>query len=133
MQTGFLVVSNRPLAERMVETGGAPGKNAKVFISNSRKDHSFAEELLAGLEVGNFEPFLDRHDIAAGEAWEERLGNLIHSADVVVFVVSPHSVASERCGWEIDKAESLAKRLLPVVWRPLPESQAPKRLARLNW
>jgi len=28
-----------------------------------------------------FEPYLDRHDIAAGEDWEARLGRLIEAAD----------------------------------------------------
>ena len=50
----------------------------KVFISYSRRDSSdFAEELVAGLELTGFAPFLDRHDIAAGEDWEARLGGLI--------------------------------------------------------
>ena len=38
------------------------GERLKVFISYSRKDSaSFSNELLAGLEVGGFAPFLDRH------------------------------------------------------------------------
>ena len=49
----------------------------KVFISYSRRDSGeFAEELLAGLELAGFAAFLDRHDIAAGEEWEARLGAL---------------------------------------------------------
>ena len=65
----------------------------KVFISYSRKDSAeFADELLAGLEVAGFEPFLDRHDIVPGEPWEARLGGLIEQSDTVVFVVSPEAV-----------------------------------------
>jgi hypothetical protein len=60
------------------------GERLKVFISYSRKDSaSFADELLAGLEVGGFAPFLDRHDIAAGEDWEARLDGLIAQSDTV--------------------------------------------------
>ena len=45
----------------------------KVFISYSRKDSvAFADELVFGLELVGFAPFLDRHDIAAGEDWEAR-------------------------------------------------------------
>ena len=51
----------------------------------------------SGLEDRGFAPFLDRHDIAAGEDWEARLGGLIAQADTVVFVVSPEAVKSERC------------------------------------
>ena len=88
----------------------------KVFISYSRKDCSdFAEELVAGLELAGFAPFLDRHDIAAGEDWENRLGGLIQEADSVVFVISPEAVRSERCGWELD--HTVTRALLSMVPR----------------
>jgi hypothetical protein len=46
----------------------------KVFISYSRRDSAeFADELVAGLELAGFAPFLDRYDIAPGEDWEARL------------------------------------------------------------
>jgi len=52
-------------------------QSLRVFISYARSDcSSFAEELLAGLELAGFDPFLDRHDIAAGEDWEARLAGL---------------------------------------------------------
>jgi TIR domain len=66
------------------------GEKLKIFISYSHRDSAaFADELVAGLELADFAPFLDRHDIAAGEEWETRLGGLIGQADTVVFVVSP--------------------------------------------
>ena len=77
----------------MAEAGAS--EKLKVFVSYSRRDSSdFAEELVAGLELAGFAPFLDRHDIVAGEDWEARLGGLIHQADTVVFVVSPQAVKS---------------------------------------
>src|SRR4051812_35082858 len=80
------------------------GEKLKVFISYSRRDASeFADELGAGLELAGFAPFLDRHDIAAGEDWEARLGGLITQSDTVVFVISPEAVKSERCVWEVDR------------------------------
>ena len=105
----------------------------KVFVSNSRKDSSFANELLTGLQIAGFEPFLDTHDIAPGEPWEARLGRLIESADTVVFVISQNSVASEHCQWEVEQTEKLGKRLLPVVWQPVEEGKVPERLKRLNY
>jgi hypothetical protein len=45
----------------------------RIFVSYARSDSSaLAEELAAGLEVVGFEPYLDRHDIAAAEDWEAR-------------------------------------------------------------
>jgi len=50
-------------------TGSVGDQKLKVFISYSRKDEDFAQELLTGLELVGFEPYLDEHDIAAGEDW----------------------------------------------------------------
>jgi WD40 repeat protein len=106
----------------------------RVFISYARRDASeFAEELLNGLEVAGFDAFLDRHDIEAGVDWEARLGGLIESADTVVFVISPAAVSSDRCGWEVRKAEQLSKRVIPVVLLDVPEQQTPHGLKRLNY
>jgi formylglycine-generating enzyme required for sulfatase activity len=104
----------------------------RVFISYSRKDEAFVEELVTGLEIAGFQPYLDKHDIAAGEEWEARLGRLIEAADTVIFVISPDAVASERCAWELEQTGKLRKRLLPIVWRVVPEAEIPRRLRQLN-
>jgi formylglycine-generating enzyme required for sulfatase activity len=112
----------------------ADGAKLKVFISYSRKDSSdVADELVAGLELAGFAPFLDRHDIAAGEDWETRLGGLIQEADTVVYVISPEAVKSERCAWEVDKTLALSKRLVPVIFKPVQETDIPQRLRRLQF
>src|SRR5215469_4627428 len=110
------------------------GEKLKVFISYSRRDSAvFADELMAGLEYGGFAPFLDRHDIAAGEDWEARLGGLIAQSDTVVFVVSPEAVKSDRCTWEVDRTIELSKRLLPVIFKSVPDHDIPEKLRRLQF
>jgi len=114
------------------DTGAS--EKLKVFISYSRRDAAeFADELVAGLELAGFAPFLDRHDISAGEDWEARLGGLIAQSDTVVFVVTPESVKSQRCVWEVDQTVSLSKRLIPVIHKPVPDSDIPQRLSRLQF
>jgi formylglycine-generating enzyme required for sulfatase activity len=116
----------------MADSGA--GEKLKVFISYSRKDSAaFADELVAGLELAGFAPFLDRHDIAPGEPWEVRLGGLIEQSDTVVFVVSPEAVKSDRCVWEVDRTIELSKRLLPVIFKPVPEHDIPQKLSRLQF
>jgi hypothetical protein len=113
------------------ESGAA---KLKVFISYARGDTSaFAEELLIGLELVGFEPFLDRHDIAAGEDWETRLGGLIQAADTIVFVISPRAVKSERCTWEVNRAIALSKRIVPILAEHVPEAEIPAALQRLHY
>jgi hypothetical protein len=109
--------------------------NLKVFISYSRKDsEAFADELVGALEfLGGFDVSIDRHSIAEGEAWKERLGALIAEADTVVFVISPSSIESPICQWEVDEATRLSKRILPVLWIAPPQERIPERLAALNF
>ena len=116
----------------MADSGAV--EKLKVFISYSRKDSAaFADELVLGLEDRGFAPFLDRHDIKPGELWETRLGALIEQSDIVVFVISPESVKSERCVWEVNKALGLSKRLLPVVYKSVAEKQIPAKLSDLQF
>ena len=109
---------------------GGAGEKLKVFISYSRNDfEAFADELVAGLEYAGFAPFLAPHDIAAGEDWKGRLGGLIEQSDIVVFVLSPEAVKSERCMWELTRTLELSKRLAPVVFKPVPERDIPEASA----
>ena len=106
----------------------------KVFISYARADSSpLAEELVPGLQLAGFEAYLDKHDIEKAVDWEERLGGLILKSDTVVFIISPASVHSVRCKWEVDRTVELGKRLIPVQWIEVPEAQVPEVLRRLNY
>lgn len=105
----------------------------RVFVSYSRSDHAFALDLVAGLEACGFEPYFDQEDIAPGEPWQARLSGLIEAADTVVFVISPDSLRSEHCNWEVEATLDLSKRLLPVMWRSVPDADLPDKLAALNF
>ncbi len=122
------------MAGSNLDTGHHPADRPKIFISYARSDSAvLAEELVTGLELAGFEPYLDRHDIAAAEDWEARLGALIQSADTVVFILSPAAVRSDRCAWEVERAAGLGKRLIPVQGKPVPGAEVPERLRRLHY
>lgn len=105
----------------------------RVFLSYSRRDLPAAEKLRRELMDADFEAYLDQHDISKGEPWRERLAGLIQNADVMLFLISPDSISSEVCDWEINEAERLGKRLIPVVIRDTPNRTVPARLGRLNF
>jgi formylglycine-generating enzyme required for sulfatase activity len=112
-----------------------PGTDAplNVFISYSRKDRAAAEQLRTWLMERKLEAYLDTHDILPGEDWQGRIRQLIGRADSVVFLISPDSVASPICDWEVNETERLGKRLLPVVIRDADPESVPGRLKRLNY
>lgn len=108
-------------------------RKLKAFISYSRDDLDFADQLDAVLDGSGFEATIDRHGISAADDWRQRLGELIRDADSIVFVLSPSSAASDICRWEVEEATRLAKRIVPVVNRPLSGVAPPRQLTDLNY
>jgi TIR domain-containing protein len=116
----------------MAEAAGK-GDKLNVFISYSRDDLGFADQLDAALGLAGFGTSIDRLGISGGEDWKARLGALIRDADTIVFVLSPSSARSQICVWEVEEAVRLGKRILPVLCRPLEGATPPPRLAELNY
>jgi hypothetical protein len=81
---------------------------ARVFISYSRKDIAFADQLDGALKARGFEPLIDRTEIYAFEDWWKRTEALIARADTIVFVLSPDAVKPDSVARkEVDFAASL--------------------------
>src|SRR5580700_8444663 len=114
------------------QPGGAEPK-AKTFISYSRKDMAFVDQLEPALKAHGFEPLVDRDEIYAFEKWWERLQALIGQADTVVFVLSPDAVASREALREVEYATSLNKRFAPIICRRVEDSAVPEALRQLNF
>lgn len=118
-------------------------RKARIFISYSRKDMAFAEQLEAALKTRGFEPLIDRQDpitlqdwskgIAPFEDWWKRIEILIGKADTIVFVLSPDAIDSKVALREIDYAVSLNKRFAPIVCRKVDDAAVPQALQRLNY
>jgi hypothetical protein len=116
----------------MAESAQKSGK-LNVFISYSRNDLDFADQLRVALQGFGFSVTIDRDDITGGDAWEKRLGDLIRDADTVVFVLSPSSADSPTCAWEVKQAIDGGKRILPVLCRALGGAKPSPELAALNY
>src|SRR5262252_4265502 len=117
------------IAPQLASRPDSPDKvKLRVFISYSRDDLEFADQLDAALNSCGFDFTIDRHGISGGEDWKRRLGNLISEADTVVFVLTPTSARSEICDWEVEEAARLNKRILPVICRPLERANPPSHL-----
>ncbi len=110
---------------------GAP--MVKAFISYSRRDLAFVDRLEPALNARGVEPLIDRRDIEKFEDWWSRIEQLIGQADAIVFVLSPHWLASNICLREVEYAAQLNKRLAPVVIGELGDAGTPADLARLNY
>src|SRR5215475_8749650 len=105
----------------------------KVFISYSRADLAFADQLIRGLELCGFDPTIDRTELEPGVTYRPEIIALIREAGTIVFVLSPESLASPNCAWEVEQAAALNKRILPVVCKQLGDAQIPDTLAALQF
>jgi len=125
------MATNHP-EKASAHSNGQPAK-AKVFISYSRKDMAFADRIEAALRARGFAAAIDRNQIYAFEEWWKRIEALIASADTVVFVLSPNSVASEVTLKEVAFAASLNKRFAPIVFRRVDDKEVPAALGKFNF
>jgi WD40 repeat protein len=112
-----------------------------VFLSYSRKDAALVQRVADGLMAAGFLADFDQaaHDpgnvsagISAEDEWWKRLQEMIASADVMVFLVSPDSAQSAVCDEEIAYARALGKRIIAVLARSVDFARAPPRLSALN-
>jgi len=104
-----------------------------VFISYSRRDTDFVIPLTEQLRENNIKVLRDADDILPAEEWRERLKNMIVQADQVIFALSPSSIESEECAWEVEIAEAFNKRMIPIVIKDLGELEPAKSLSKLNY
>src|SRR5689334_6364321 len=105
--------------------GTREARRFAIFLSYSRDDLDFADQLDAALQSHKYDVAIDRHGISGGEDWKSRLGGLIRDADTVVFVLSRSSARSEICKWEVEEASRLGKRIIPVACGPLDGAGVP--------
>lgn len=109
------------------------GRNTRVFVSYARADAARVAPIAEGLRSAGLEVLLDAEAIAKAEEWQPRLGKLITAADAVAFFLSPASAGSRVCGWEVETAERLGKRIVPVVLERVADHAAPPGLAKRNY
>lgn len=113
-----------------------PGESraTRLFISYSRADLAFADKLDGALKTFGFETLIDRRDIQKFEDWWARIQSLIVQSDTVIFVLTPDSLKNTSvCQQEITFAQSLNKRLAPIIFHDIDDAAVPPALRRLNW
>src|SRR5262245_42373762 len=114
-------MSTRLENKQITPTSAYPGwasdeRRFKVFISYSRRDSaSYAKRLVDALEARGLAAKLDTRDLEFGERWQLQLKDFIRQSDAVVFIVSPKSIESKWCRWEVAQVAAQSKRLVPIV------------------
>lgn len=102
---------------------------SQIFISYSRKDADFANDLAMRLRHRNFRVWMDKTDIKSGSNWQEVIKQSIHTSDVLLVILSPDSVVSEWVDIEYQTALDAGITVIPYVYRDV---ELPARLKNKN-
>ena len=89
----------------------------QIFVSYSRKDRGFVDDLVRDLSKKGLSCWVDREDISAGRSWRSEIGEAIRQCDGFLIVLSPASVASENVKRELAFAESHGRRIIPLRYQ----------------
>lgn len=106
---------------------------ADIFISYSRQDSLFVEELRAALKSQGRSVWLDTSDIAPTSLWRHDITEAIDAASAVLFVLSPAWLGSEVSQRELQYAVEAHKKLVPVLYQDVDHAQVHPALAEINW
>src|SRR5512145_3053509 len=98
---------------------------ASVFISYSRKDIEAARKLTEAFKGQDLDFWIDWEGIPPTVDWWKEIEKGIEETDFFLFLLSPDSAESKVCGQEIQHALKNGKRLIPIVVRTIPASEAP--------
>ncbi len=119
-----------------------PGELNDIYISYSRKDMEFTRKLYKALRENDYDIWVDWADIEKGADWLKKVYAGIEDADNFIFVISPNSIESEICGWELAHAVKNNKRIIPILRRSTSQDSdktrseiisLPHPLSFINW
>ena len=93
-------------------------KPLKIFITYAHKDKAAKDKLIAYLGVmekkGEIK-FWDDNEIRPGDEWHKQISNNLATSDILFYLVSAASLASENCNRELAEALSAKIRVSPII------------------
>jgi hypothetical protein len=106
---------------------------ASVFVSFSRQDESVVVLLYEALSTEQRRVWVDWEAIPPSASFRDEIRKAIEGSDVFLFIMSPDSIKSERCNWEIDYACRLGKRIVPLLCRNVDYAEVQPQISSLSW
>ena len=88
-----------------------------VFVSYSRQDFYFAEQLAVALRQHGIAAWFDAHQLAPGTDWSAAIDQAIQDCEALVLVASPAALGSPNVRSECDRALELRRPIVAVHCR----------------
>lgn len=90
----------------------------RIFISYSRQDQEFALRLATSLRETGVDVWIDLEDIPAGMKWSSAIQEGLDSAELMIVIISPDSMASRNVEDEWQYYLDNHKPVIPVLLQP---------------
>ncbi len=101
-----------------------------IFMSYSRRETGFVDDLTHRLEKAGFNIWLDYRVLVPGTPWAGQIDKGLREADVILFVVSKESLSSPYVELEWRRGLNDKKRIVLVLFEAIP---LPPELQGLEW
>lgn len=88
---------------------------SEIFISYSRLDREFVDQLVEELERRGFDVWVDRKDIGGGADWRAAISQSIRGCRAFLVVLSPNSADSKKVVQELSLADEHGRQIIPLV------------------
>ena len=103
----------------------------KIFISYSRREVGFVDDLYGHLEKEGYQAWLDYRSMVPGKPWKEQIYQGISEAKVVLLVVSKASIASDNVEMEWKSVlKEKGKRIILLIFETM---DLPPELENFEW
>lgn len=104
-----------------------------VFISYSRKDRGFVEQLTDALSAAGIETWTDVSNIAPGQNWQDQIEQGLLNATVLLYVSSRNTSTSQWMEQELLAFMRGTGRVIPLIIDAAGESSLPSILRQIQW
>jgi hypothetical protein len=102
-----------------------------IFISYSRREVGFVDDLVNQLEKAQFNVWLDYRSLVPGKPWLDQINQGIASSDVILLVVSKASMASENV--ELEWRQVLKEEKRRIILLIFEAVDLPQELEKFEW
>ncbi|NJR49965.1 MAG: CHASE2 domain-containing protein [Leptolyngbyaceae cyanobacterium CSU_1_3] len=127
------IYRSRDRAQSAAPQPQADSPTPDVFISYSRRDTEFVQQLHLALSRSQRNTWVDWQDIMPTEKWWHAIEAGIESAHIFAFVITPSSIASAVCTQEIEHALQHNKRLVPILRHEVDAKLVHPAMGSHNW
>lgn len=117
LQLDFLSASQKAL-QGDPNQGQSP-RSVDVFVSYSRRNTPFVQKLYRSLKQKGLRLWVDWENIPVASDWWAEIEEALQTVHTVLFVISPSSAVSKYCRQEIEVAQRLQKRIVPILLEPV--------------